>query len=521
MKKYLRYSVVFLVALLFLGACGKKEESSSEVMDQIDIANSLEKDNFDEWYRSFGTIEHLSGEMPLFGTIDLGYNGQAIIVRDGKEMLHGRDRGGMMKGQFTIKKYAGDAKVTTIDYELDKTYVVGKSYSKTTVLPEVEVSLSISQEEIDRIETDYKDQSYTFYGYKDPNGYLILTDGKEDKPTVYLYKLEQPIELKVTAEKAAVRKEPLYDSEVITELSKDQRITASNSVAGERKDRGHIWYQIDVEGKTGFILQADIIDPKTNHYPINRIATRRPFKEPEILNGNLHLIADTWVNAAGEEITIKPDGSMSNGDRLQIGSENVDIPVLIVGRTEEGVLVYPANSPSHPHGGRSDSSKDRIAFSNSPFVPTDKFFYRKSDGVTTFDNTSSQNGTNQDPSQSSTDNASSRNTTREAVVGNPYVRNLSKEELAQVMGSWSTTGSKPKKLIIRNSGLVNENEHIFVAKDQGGGAGNRFEIGIRATTPVLFIPAGTPHGASDSSKDRLFYEEFGKSDRVEDYYYRD
>ena len=64
MKKYLRYSIVFLVALLFLGACGKKEESSSEVMDQIDIANSLEKDNFDEWYRSFGTIEHLSGEMP-------------------------------------------------------------------------------------------------------------------------------------------------------------------------------------------------------------------------------------------------------------------------------------------------------------------------------------------------------------------------------------------------------------------------------------------------------------------------
>ena len=98
MKKYLRYSIVFLVALLFLGACGKKEESSSEVMDQIDIANSLETDNFDEWYRSFGTIEHLSGEMPLFGTIDLGYNGQAIIVRDGKEMLHGRDRGGMMKG---------------------------------------------------------------------------------------------------------------------------------------------------------------------------------------------------------------------------------------------------------------------------------------------------------------------------------------------------------------------------------------------------------------------------------------
>ena len=47
MKKYLRYSIVFLVALLFLGACGKKEESSSEVMDQIDIANSLETDNFD------------------------------------------------------------------------------------------------------------------------------------------------------------------------------------------------------------------------------------------------------------------------------------------------------------------------------------------------------------------------------------------------------------------------------------------------------------------------------------------
>ena len=38
MKKYLRYSIVFLVALLFLGACGKKEDTSSEVMDQIDIA---------------------------------------------------------------------------------------------------------------------------------------------------------------------------------------------------------------------------------------------------------------------------------------------------------------------------------------------------------------------------------------------------------------------------------------------------------------------------------------------------
>ncbi len=512
MKKYLRYSIVFLVALLFLGACGKKEESSSEVMDQIDIANSLEKDNFDEWYRSFGTIEHLSGEMPLFGTIDLGYNGQAIIVRDGKEMLHGRDRGGMMKGQFTIKKYAGDTKVTTIDYELDKTYVVGKSYSKTTVLPEVEVSLSISQEEIDRIETDYKDQSYTFYGYKDSNGYLILTDGKEDKPTVYLYKLEQPMELKVTAEKAAVRKEPLYDAEVITELSKDQRITASNSVAGERKDRGHIWYQINVDGKTGFILQADIIDPKTNHYPINRIATRRPFKEPEILNGNLHLIADTWVNAAGEEITIKPDGSMSNGDRLQIGSENVDIPVLIVGRTEEGVQVFPANSPSHPHGGRSDSSKDRIAFSNSPFVPTDKFFYRKSDGVTTFDNSGTQNATNQETAQSSS---------REPVVGNPSVQNPQKDEISLVVGSWSTTGSKPNNLIIHDSGRVNDYERIFLSKNQEGAVGKRFEIGIRATAPVLFIPAGTPHGESDSSKDRLIFERLGKSNRAEDYYYRD
>lgn len=512
MKKYLRYSIVFLVALLFLGACGKKEESSSEVMDQIDIANSLETDNFDEWYRSFGTIEHLSGEMPLFGTIDLGYNGQAIIVRDGKEMLHGRDRGGMMKGQITIKKYAGDTKVTTIDYELDKTYVVGKTYSKTTVLPEVEVSLSISQEEIDRIETDFKDQSYTFYGYKDPNGYLILTDGKEDKPTVYLYKLEQPMELKVTADKAAVRKEPLYDSEVITELSKDQRITASNSVAGERKDRGHIWYQIDVEGKTGFILQADIIDPKTNHYPINKIATRRPFKVPEILNGNLHLIADTWVNAAGEEITIKPDGSMSNGDRLQIGSETIDIPVLIVGRTEEGVLVYPANSPSDPHGGRSDSSKDRIAFSNKPIIPSDKFFYRKSDGVTTFDNTSSQNGTDKETSQSSS---------REPVVGNPSVRNPQKDEISLVAGSWSRTGSEPKNWIIHDSGLVNKYERIFLSKNQEGAVGKRFEIGRRATTPVLFIPAGTPHGASDSSKDRLFFEEFGKSNRAEDYYYRD
>ena len=512
MKKYLRYSIVFLIALLFLGACGKKEDTSSEVMDQIDIANSLEKDNFDEWYRSFGTIEHLSGEMPLFGTIDLGYNGQAIIVRDGKEMLHGRDRGGMMKGQIAIKKYAGDTNVTTIDYELDKTYVVGKTYSKTTVLPEVEVSLSISQEEIDRIETDYKDQSYTFYGYKSPNGYLILTDGKEDKPTVYLYKLEQPMELKVTAEKAAVRKEPLYDSEVITELSKDQRITASNSIAGERKDRGHIWYQIDVEGKTGFILQADIIDPKTNLFPMNKIATRRPFKIDEILKGDLHLIADTWVNAAGEEITIKPDGSMSNGGHLQKASKNAGGAMLTVEGKGEGVIVYPANTPSYYQGGQSDSSKDRIAFSNSSIIPSDKFFYRKSDGVTTFDNASSQNATNQETAQ---------NSSREPVVGNPYVRHPQKDEMFLVVGSWSTTGSNPKNLIIHDSGLVNKYERIFLSKNQEGAVGKRFEIGRRATTPVLFIPAGTPHGESDSSKDRLFYEEFGKSDRAEDYYYRD
>ena len=242
------------------------------------------------------------------------------------------------------------------------------------------------------------------------------------------------------------------------------------------------------------------------------IATRRPFKEPEILNGNLHLIADTWVNAAGEEITIKPDGSMSNGDRLQIGSETIDIPVLIVGRTEESVLVYPANSPSDPHGGRSDSSKDRIAFSNKPIIPSDKFFYRKSDGVTTFDNTSSQNATDQETSQSSS---------REPVVGNPYVQHPQKDEMSLVAGSWSTTGSKPKNLIIHDSGLVNKYERIFLSKNQEGAVGKRFEIGRRATTPVLFIPAGTAHGASDSSKDRLFYEEFGKSDRAEDYYYRD
>ncbi len=320
------------------------------------------------------------------------------------------------------------------------------------------------------------------------------------------------MELKVTAEKAAVRKEPLYDAEVITELSKDQRITASNSVAGERKDRGHIWYQIDVEGKTGFILQADIIDPKTNYYPTNMIATRRPFKIDEILNGDLHLIADTWVNAAGEEITIKPDGSMSNGGHLQKGSKNAGGAMLNVEGKGEGVIVYPANTPSYYQGGQSDSSKDRIAFSNSSIIPTDKFFYRKSDGVTTFDNTSSQNGTDQETAQSSS---------REPVVGNPSVRNPQKDEISLVVGSWSTTGSKPNNLIIHDSGLVNKYERIFLSKNQEGAVGKRFEIGIRATAPVLFIPAGTPHGESDSSKDRLLFERLGKSNRAEDYYYRD
>ena len=106
-------------------------------------------------------------------------------------------------------------------------------------------------------------------------------------------------------------------------------------------------------------------------------------------------------------------------------------------------------------------------------------------------------------------------------MGNPYVQHPQKDEMSLVAGSWSTTGSKPKNLIIHDSGLVNEYERIFLSKNQEGAVGKRFEIGIRATTPVLFIPAGTPHGASDSSKDRLFYEEFGKSDRAEDYYYRD
>ena len=107
----------------------------------------------------------------------------------------------------------GTRRSRPLDYELDKHMLLGKTYSKTTVLQKLRYRFLYLRKRLTALKQTLKISPILFYGYKDPNGYLILTDGKEDKPTVYLYKLEQPMELKVTAEKAAIRKEPLYDSE--------------------------------------------------------------------------------------------------------------------------------------------------------------------------------------------------------------------------------------------------------------------------------------------------------------------
>lgn len=78
----------------------------------------------------------------------------------------------------------------------------------------------------------------------------------------------------MTADKAPVRKEPLFDAEVLEELSKGQTISTVKTVPSQEKNRNYRWFEIDSKGQKGYVWMGDLA-------PINTSASSEKTKNTE------------------------------------------------------------------------------------------------------------------------------------------------------------------------------------------------------------------------------------------------
>lgn len=530
MKKIIIYSAVALCSLALV-ACGQKSSSSQKTKTedkQVQTSSTKEKKKksenkamttnvFKDWSRVYYSIDvvHSKG---LTGVISFGYDGQVTLNRTMDEFTSGRAKG-YMKGSYKVEPYKGQQEVATYKYPMREEALSTKSYTQIMVKPQVKMTVTVPQSEIDRIGTTIKDTSFVFYGYK-TGDYTILTDGKKDKPTVYIYEPEEERRFQVKADKTAVRKEPLFDADTLEELSKGQTISTVKTVPSQTKGYIERWLEIDSKGQKGYVWQGDLLEvkksdssdmakkaqnaqneskPQSEEKSTQKVveATGTPDTDRAIRFQDYSSFAGTWVNAEGNEIVIYPDGSLSNGDHLTIGSPYVDVAVVALKNTGDSVSVLAPGTQGV--GGQSDSSKVRLGISRGYPLSTEQYYYRKADGAPHFDKEENQNT---------------------ASVGSSdiNVNEIKQGNMRSLEGSW--VQSSRNIWIINDYGGISSpdgkptSEIIRLASEQDDGPGINLELTYRAVaTPLILYPKGVENGHSDSSKNRLTFAD------TDDYYF--
>lgn len=196
---------------------------------------------------------------------------------------------------------------------------------------------------------------------------------------------------------------------------------------------------------------------------------------------------------------IYPDGSLSNGDHLQIGSPYADVAVVALGKTGEILSVYNIGDKTRisSKGYQSDSNKPRITISRDYDVPTEKYYYRKSDGVTFF-------------------GKEYREDDVASTVPDVNVEEIEQGNMDSLGGNWIS--ERGGQLTVELRGKLLGSGYIRLAADQDSSPGINLKlVNSKTEYPMILLPIGVDDGKSDASKDRLFFA--GESSESDSSYY--
>lgn len=335
--------------------------------------SSKQADDYLTWNRSYTNFDYLSTPQ-LHGHISLGYDGKAILIRTAKEWQNGRDRG-YLKADYKISKYKGKEKVTSYVYPFPEDMHTAAEYPRQEIVPEVQIDITIPQSEIDRVETDLTETSLRFYGYKAKDGHLILTNGKADDLTVYVYRPEESQTYTVNVEKTAIRKAPDFRAKSLGDISQGEEVTTSSTFIGPGKTN-HLdvgWIETEIKGQKGYVWTGDLTrQTKPSSSTTSQASAKTSQSSSSVENqsgavnldqirqGNMTSLAGTWRSNKGTEWVIDSYGILSTGELLEPSESQTSPEGVNLDMKYRSVVTPLILLPKGVKHGDSDTSKDRL-----------------------------------------------------------------------------------------------------------------------------------------------------------------
>lgn len=291
----------------------KDASTTSQSQEQVEdkATDKQEKANaYLDWqgdYRALSNISRLND----FGHMSFTGDHKVYMDRNETELRRGQEEG-YLSGDYTIKAYEGEQKISTILYPFPEEMHTAAGYPTTEVLPEVQIDVTIPQSEIDRIGTENKESKLTLYGYHGDKDYLILTDGKGAESKLYVYM-------------------PESDGGLTSGSSSSSSRTTSQSAT-----------------------KAEAGSNKSSKVSVDRLKS-----------GDMGALEGTWVSNYNTW-NINSYGGLGTGEILDLSNEwtsEVGVNLLLKYRSVATPILFIPAGVAH---GESDASRDRLVFINSP-----------------------------------------------------------------------------------------------------------------------------------------------------------
>ncbi|HFI0304154.1 TPA: hypothetical protein ACGOVA_001329 [Streptococcus suis] len=475
MKK-IAANLTLLVLCTLLTACTtiqKQVQTPSTTQTSTKHSSTVEEKIVDlvSWNRYYTQIEVIE-DPNLAGYLALETENKASLNRNVDEFVAWRE-GKPLQAIYDI--IAIDEKKEVTSFEFPKT---ASDFKKISIQPEVQIDFKISQKEINRVKTKISEEAFTLFGYKTKEGHLVLTDGKEDKPTVYVYQSNTSKEFTVITDKAAVRKDPKFSSESLKEIENSQVVTTVGAVFGEEKDGKKEWLEIKLDNQVGYIWSGDVsekVEKQTNTSSNSASDSPAP-----------HISASVpWSHIQSAALA---EAMLEFGDQMgQQGYVIVDRPDKLTfesGASFDGYQVMESYQYS------SGSTTHRYFFVTNPSGQPEVLY--------------STGGTVVKP----TANELLPRLYAEVLSG---VRNMSdgvilddikQGNMHSLGGRW--VNDQGTEWMINSKGMLTSGEMLRLSAQPIVDEGIQLELAYRSiVSPVLLIPKGTTHGQSDSSRTRL------------------
>lgn len=495
MKKLFQGMLV-LALFITLSACTKQVQPTKTTTKSTEMAK-IEDDI--HWHRNFKSIKNFQEEN-IYGHLALGPNKKAYLNRELGEFVAFRDTRALQATYRVHPMSDTKKKVTSYEFPVSK-----NNLNKISVHPSYRFDFSISQEEIERVKTSRKETSFTLYGYKTDNGDLVLTDGDEEQPEVYVYPIETPEKLSVISEKADIYQEPSANSKIISSKKKGEDITTISTIVGDGEPKHNNWYEVKLNNQTGYIRWEDLKKVSKSSVSEPTKSNSADLDIQQIMNKNFSSLAGIWVNAAGNELVINPDGTMRTGEHLAVGHQSpaVDIVTLTIGNAPVALAIFPIGK-ENPYGGKSDVSKPRIALVQSfDAITSEDYYYRKSDS----------------PTEAKKSVTKTQTTTIPSSNDGVMVEQVAQGKMASLAGTW--VNGYGTQWIIDENGRLSTGEILGIAPEIQGDDGLHLRLNYRSvSTPILLIPIGLAHGESDVTKNRLTIANDINTLSSKDYFYK-